>query len=222
MAAVAKQDISTLRFLLTSRPPSLRSQLANFRFYNDRRPLHVACAEGLPAIARELLRAGADPGMTDSLGVSCVREAIRHGRVETLRVLGEFCTGFPGRIQPTDVDPKYALGRDLMAVVVEGNVNAAKQIVRHFGASVNFANADGRTPLHIAVVRRDLAMVSYLLEAGADVQRKDRWGVSPMDEAVKGEFHEVAELMGRIDRFGAMWPSELAGIVNEAAAFAVC
>eukprot|EP00177_Eucheuma_denticulatum_P002801 GFKZ01005028.1.p1 GENE.GFKZ01005028.1~~GFKZ01005028.1.p1 ORF type:complete len:100 (+),score=17.65 GFKZ01005028.1:94-393(+) len=87
---------------------------------------------------------------------------------------------------------------------------------------VNFANADGRTPLHIAIVRRDLEMVSYLLEAGADVQRKDRWGISPMDEAAKAEFHEVAELMGRIDRFGAMWPSELAGIVNEAAAFAVC
>lgn len=135
MAAVAKEDVSLVRKLFSRAPPPDRRQLANFRDYDRRTPLHLACTEGLPAIAKELLREGADPAAQDRFGVSCAREAIRHGRLETLRVLGEFAASFPGRVQPTDVDPRYALGRDLIAVAAEGNVNAAQQLVRHFTAN---------------------------------------------------------------------------------------
>lgn len=135
MAAIAKQDVSTVRALLASLPPKSRHHLANFGDYDRRTPLHIACVNGLPAIVKELLRAGADPLARDRFAVSCVQDAIRHGRVEVLRVLGQFCTSFPGPVQPTQVDPRYTFGRDLMAVVAEGNVNAAKQLVRHFGAN---------------------------------------------------------------------------------------
>lgn len=135
MAAVAKEDVTLVRKILSRSPPSERHHLANFYDYDRRTPLHLACAEGLPAIAKELLREGADPAAQDRFGVSCARDAIRHGRLETLRVLGEFSASFPGKVQPTDVDPRYALGRDLIAVVAERNVNAAQQLVRHFNAN---------------------------------------------------------------------------------------
>lgn len=135
MAAVAKEDVSLVRKLFSLTPSDSRVQLANFRDYDRRTPLHLACADGLPAIAKELLRHGADPAAQDRFGVSCASDAIRHGRLETLRVLGNFEISFPGKVQPTDVDPRYALGRDLIAVAACGNVHAAQQLVRNFNAN---------------------------------------------------------------------------------------
>lgn len=58
-------------------------------------------------------------------------------------------------------------------------------------------------------------MTRYLLEAGADKNLQDRWGVSAADEAARGTSRDVAELMAKLD---AVLPAELASIV-EATAF---
>lgn len=198
MAAVASADIARVRALLSSQQTTeQRIALVNFSDYDQRRPLHIACANGFVAIAKELLRAGADHSARDRFGVSAVRDAIRNGRVETLRVLGECSASFPGKVQATHIDPRYVLGRDLIHVAGEGNVRAASQLVRCFAPNVNFANADGRTALHIAAVREDGDMVRLLLDAGADVERVDRWGVSPVEEARRAGSCELVELMER-------------------------
>lgn len=67
-----------------------------------------------------------------------------------------------------------------------------------------------------------MPITTYLLEAGADKNRPDRWGVSPADEAAKGASRDIAELMARIDGLDDMLPPELANIVKEAAAFVAC
>lgn len=63
-----------------------------------------------------------------------------------------------------------------------------------------------------------MGMTRYLLEAGADKNRQDRWGVSAADEAARGASREVAEVMARFDGLDVMLPAKLASIV-EAAAF---
>lgn len=136
MAAVAKEDTHLVRALFSTLPPPLHAQLANFADYDARTPLHLACANGHARIVQILLAHGADPSAKDRFGASCVADAVRHGRIETLRVLaGAATAAFPPHLQSLYVDPAYTLGRDLLTVAAKGDVHAAKQLVRTFAAN---------------------------------------------------------------------------------------
>lgn len=86
--------------------------------------------------------------------------------------------------------------------------------------TVNFANSDGRTALHIAAVRGDVPMTRYLLDAGADMHRQDRWGASALDEAQHVAAEELVDLMIKHD--AARSADELTNIAQEPATFAAC
>ena len=47
-------------------------------------------------------------------------------------------------------------------------------------ADTNAPQADGTTPLHLAVRADDLAKVNKLLAAGADAKTANRYGVTPL------------------------------------------
>ena len=53
------------------------------------------------------------------------------------------------------------------------------------GVSVNVADVDGRTPLHLAALHGNLATVSMLLDCGADFTLRDRFGRTAVDEALQ-------------------------------------
>lgn len=53
------------------------------------------------------------------------------------------------------------------------------------GADVNATQAEGTSPLHWAVYRKDAALVDRLLEMGADPSVANQFGSSPLAEAVK-------------------------------------
>ena len=54
---------------------------------------------------------------------------------------------------------------------------------------------DGRTPLHIASCDGHLEVVRYLLDWGAPVHIRDRYGHSPLDDAIKFNHLEVIQLL---------------------------
>ncbi|KAM6033192.1 LOW QUALITY PROTEIN: NF-kappa-B inhibitor beta [Chlamydotis macqueenii] len=64
-------------------------------------------------------------------------------------------------------------------------------------AQLDSVNYDGYTPLHVAVLRRDLEMVQLLLSAGADLNKAEpSCGRSPLHLAVEAQ-PEVAECLLR-------------------------
>ena len=62
-------------------------------------------------------------------------------------------------------------------------------------ADVNSADYDGRTPLHLAVAEQRKVVVEYLLRNGASVSAKDRWGTTPMDEAIKAKNDVILQML---------------------------
>jgi ankyrin repeat protein len=67
----------------------------------------------------------------------------------------------------------------LAAAIRDGQVALARSLIqRRIG--VNAPEADGTTPLHLAVQRDDVEMVTLLLQAGAGAQAATRYGVTPL------------------------------------------
>eukprot|EP00804_Cyclotella_cryptica_P002973 CCRYP_005992-RA/>CCRYP_005992-RA protein AED:0.35 eAED:0.35 QI:679/1/1/1/0/0/2/283/442 len=60
---------------------------------------------------------------------------------------------------------------------------------------VNFRDYDRRSPLHLASSEGHLEIVKSLLEQGARINRSDRWGNSPMDDAYRHKHFDVMEYL---------------------------
>ena len=54
---------------------------------------------------------------------------------------------------------------------------------------------DGRTALHIACCEGHLNVVHYLLDWGAPIHTRDRYGHSPLDDAVRFNHFEIIKLI---------------------------
>lgn len=66
------------------------------------------------------------------------------------------------------------------------------------GRSVNFADYDKRTPLHLAANHGHLNVVKYLVAHGAKVNPKDRFGNTPYDEAIASGHEEIAKYLNEL------------------------
>ena len=62
-------------------------------------------------------------------------------------------------------------------------------------ADVNFRDYDRRTALHVASSEGHLSIVKYLIAKGGRVNRTDRWGGSPLDDAHRHRHTEVAKYL---------------------------
>ncbi|KAG7251658.1 hypothetical protein CRUP_005158, partial [Coryphaenoides rupestris] len=65
-----------------------------------------------------------------------------------------------------------------------GDVEALDAI-RGMGSNLSLGDYDGRTPLHIAACEGHLKVVQYLLSHGATIYARDRYGDTPLSNAVR-------------------------------------
>jgi len=65
------------------------------------------------------------------------------------------------------------------------------------GASVAFADYQGRTPLHEAAYYGHASLVEFLLDKGAPIDAKDEFDQTPVYRAIEGGRHDIVELLVR-------------------------
>ena len=88
--------------------------------------------------------------------------------------------------------------------MARGERDQAKKLCTDDARLVNYRDYDRRTALHLAASEGRLGIVNDLLNAGARPNRSDRWGGSPLDDALRHRHHAVAaELRRRGARLGA-------------------
>ncbi|XP_058771411.1 integrin-linked protein kinase 1-like isoform X1 [Vicia villosa] len=85
-------------------------------------------------------------------------------------------------------------GVRLMYSANEGDVDGIREVLES-GVSVNFRDVDGRTALHIAACQGLTHVVDLLLDKGADVDPKDRWGSTPLADAIFYKNNDVIKLL---------------------------
>jgi ankyrin repeat protein len=200
-ALVEAGDAETVRTAVTDAPHLLGGTVE--RDGDDGwTPLHLAAAAGRAEVVRLLVEAGADPSARTEHGRTPLHVALRHHPpvVAVLRELGAVVDA-PSAAYLDDVDqlrreldsgaeldgPGTA---DLLSWAAHGGAENAARLLLERGA-----DADAGA-LHAAAGRSRASLVRLLLDAGADVHRREPdTGRTPLHVAVTGGSGDAPEVV---------------------------
>jgi ankyrin repeat protein len=86
---------------------------------------------------------------------------------------------------------EFALGCKLLQQAALGNKVQMEMILKMRPKFVNFRDYDRRTALHVAASEGHLEICKFLVKKGAKINRSDRWGGSPLDDAHRHRHEKV-------------------------------
>ncbi|KAL7605429.1 integrin-linked protein kinase 1 isoform X2 [Lactuca sativa] len=88
------------------------------------------------------------------------------------------------------IDPRVRL----MFFSSEGDLEGIKKLLDS-GTDVNFKDIDNRTALHVAACQGFTDVAELLLERGAEIDPQDKWGSTPLADAIHYKNHGVVKLL---------------------------
>ena len=89
----------------------------------------------------------------------------------------------------------FHAGCDMLRACGTGDETKVAQIIAARPRMVTFKDYDGRTALHVAASEGRLSLVRFLIKAGAQINVSDRWGGSPLDDAMRHRHDDVQSLI---------------------------
>jgi ankyrin repeat protein len=153
--------------------------------YDGRTPLHLAsCFGHLKIVLYLLTQARVDPNCFDRFGRTPLQDAVTYGHPEITAVLKA------NGATVTDA----GLGKKLCQAAFSGNLEALIQL-EHMGANLNCGDYDGRTALHLASSEGHLEIVQWLLSKNVHTSATDRWGGTPLGDAVRSGHRVIVEYL---------------------------
>jgi ankyrin repeat protein len=174
-------------------------------------PIHFAAERGDLAVVKLLIEHGADP-----IGGDTTHE---------LDVLGwTVCFDYVMHVDVARYLLAHGARHTLFSAVAMGEAGVIRALAAR-GADLNQRmdrTNKRRTPLHLAVVKKQVAALAALLERGADLNLEDAVGLTPLDQAALDGEGEMAHLL--IDAGAAItlpaaialeWSDEIERLVRE-------
>jgi CRP-like cAMP-binding protein len=152
--------------------------------YDGRAAIHLAAVGGHLETVQFLLEHGGDPSLGDNFGTTPLQESVSRGHTkvsELLRKLG-------GELLLPNA------GGKLCSLAFEAHTKELKSLLQ-YGVHPDSCDYDFRTPLHLACAEGVLPCVKVLLDFKADVNFKDRWGQTALDEAYAGNHKRIVEYL---------------------------
>lgn len=169
-----------------------------FSIFRDKTPHHIKKGKQLieelrresgfdAVLVKRLISEGASLELTDVLGRTALHIAI----VDHKDIVPDIL------LQNPPLDVKDSFGRTpLFSAVMEGNEEIVKTLVNRNPDSVLIPNGNNDTPLNRAAEDGNLRLVQLLIGAGAEINRKGRWGNTPlMSAAEKGHRDVISYLL---------------------------
>lgn len=137
-------------------------------------PIHraVSCKNDFALDA--LINAGADVNIKDAVGDTPLHRAINFGNLEMVNML-------LGCVR-TKVNLQNATGDvPLHLASAEGKVDIMRSLLSDPNIDINIQNSVGNTPLHTAIDEKNFEAICVLLDAGADVTKRNSIGLLPSE-----------------------------------------
>lgn len=141
--------------------------------------LHRACEKGKAAIVSALLRAGADPNLLSPAGQTPLLLAVAHKQPEVADVLlKKIAVQAAINMHRTESEGQARTAFQL--AVARGETDVVRKMLP-LGVFVNEADAEGLTPVMQALSRGNVEILSLLINAGADLNKRVGAHGTPLD-----------------------------------------
>eukprot|EP01012_Entosiphon_sulcatum_P006379 TRINITY_DN129_c0_g1_i3.p1 TRINITY_DN129_c0_g1~~TRINITY_DN129_c0_g1_i3.p1 ORF type:complete len:722 (-),score=98.16 TRINITY_DN129_c0_g1_i3:101-2266(-) len=167
--AVARKDIAYIQRAIQS------GFNINSGDYDARSPLHVASNLGYLDVVKFIVENGADVNIRDTFDGTPLDDAMRRDHKDVVSYL--IASG-------ARIGSNKGKEVELVDAASHGDLQKVKTLVEN-GIAVTCSDYDKRTPLHLAVCEGHYEVAKYLLEHGADKNAEDRWGMTPIKEAMR-------------------------------------
>ena len=160
----------------------------NSRFDDGQTPLHLAAIYGHNAIAKYLLENNADTSVQDSSGATPLHEAVRYGNVEIAKALLN---------SGANVNARDNLGKTpVMLILPKEKTAELYKLLISFRADLTQKDMFGDTVLHTAsMLNVGANTFGILIDGGADVDARNKEGVTPLAIAVQKNDLETVKLL---------------------------
>ena len=165
--------------------------------YDGRSAMHMACVEGNYKVVEVLIQHGANINMKDRWGSTPLQIAVscKHQMLIGLLTVSKAQLGID--------NPASALCEAAAA----GDLASVKRLIEN-SVDPNSGDYDRRCALHISSAEGHDKVVEFLLSSKANANCADRWGGTPLQDALSSENSSCAHLIkakgGKVpDDFGA-------------------
>eukprot|EP00301_Raphidiophrys_heterophryoidea_P004129 c11819_g1_i1.p1 GENE.c11819_g1_i1~~c11819_g1_i1.p1 ORF type:complete len:870 (-),score=227.03 c11819_g1_i1:956-3565(-) len=154
--------------------------------YEGRTPMHAAASAGQVRIMEWLHQVhGVGVDVRDAWGNAPMQEAIKSRQDDVIAWL---------QAQGAVIEPEDMI--ELLCIAASnGDVSQLETLLGSVVATPNVHDYDSRTPLHIAASKGHEESVKALLSFGADSKLKDRFGLTPLDDARQANHEQVVALL---------------------------
>ncbi|XP_062511679.1 ankyrin repeat, PH and SEC7 domain containing protein secG-like isoform X1 [Corticium candelabrum] len=154
-------------------------------------PLHWACWTGSSTCVQTLLDSKANVNHVDRSGSNCAHGAALNGHSHVLRLL--LATKCNFNVQRKDGWTPVHLA------AYNGHLDAVKVLVIDAECKVNIPNNEGEGALHKTITNGHVDIARLLLSVGAPVDMPDKFGCTPLHEAVHWGQKKLVEMLLKAD-----------------------
>lgn len=149
--------------------------------YDGRSAMHLAASEGNAEVISALLEAAGNANLKDRWGSTPMKDALKHHYMGVAKSLREH----KGKLELADP------AGELCTCASEGDTTMMQQLL-DFGVDPNSGDYDGRTALHLSASEGHLPVLTFLTSRSADINVKDRWNSTPIEDAIRNGFFIAA------------------------------